>query len=140
MGVTMFRLSEVTVFPHSANEVLSKLAHAHAAKDTDIQTVLPERTAPSQIIASQFLCGLDGHHQLRTSSCFLEKLSKVRFEGLLTVLTVRVKCTGTLFKCAQKIRAALVLHSRAYFTKFVQCFQTVKKLDFKSAAFWTFDV
>ena len=42
------------------------------AAEIDIQRVLPLLTAPSQMIASQFLNGLRLHHQLSTVSCFLE--------------------------------------------------------------------
>ena len=80
----MFLLNEVTVLPHSAKDVSSNAENAHATNETDIHRVLPERTAPSQIIASKFLSGLDGHHQESTRSCFSEKLSKVLFLRLLT--------------------------------------------------------
>ena len=110
MGVTILRRREVTVLPHRAKEVLSKAENAHAVKETDMHIVFPLRTAPSQIIASRFLWGLDGHHQLRTSSCFREKLSNERAELLLTVLTVRMKSFCAVFKSAEKVRTAFALN------------------------------
>ena len=50
----MLRLSDVTVFPHIANEPSRKLQKAQNTKDNDIHSVFPERTAPSHISASRY--------------------------------------------------------------------------------------
>ena len=50
-GVTMFLRTASTDRPHSAKEVSPKQQHAHATKERNMTIVLPERTAPSQMIA-----------------------------------------------------------------------------------------
>lgn len=54
-GVTRFLLRDVTVLPQIAKLCPENRQNAHAMKLSDIQVVLPLRTAPSQIMASQFL-------------------------------------------------------------------------------------
>ena len=68
----MLRRAEATVLPQTAKEQPLKVSIAQDMKETAMQTVLPERTAPSQIIPSQSRYGDEGSHHLRTLSCFAE--------------------------------------------------------------------
>ena len=52
-GETRLRRKEVTVLPHSAKVPSSKALSAQNTNDSDIQSVLPLRTAPSQMTASR---------------------------------------------------------------------------------------
>ena len=47
------RRSEAIVLPQRANERSLNAENAHATNDTEVHRVLPERTAPSQIMPSQ---------------------------------------------------------------------------------------
>ncbi len=135
----MFLLSEVTVLPHSAKDVSSNAENAHATNETDIHTVLPERTAPSQIIASKFLSGLDGHHHESTRSCFSEKLSKVLFLRLLTRI-IPAQSTRTAVKRREEIRIFSRRSSIAQLAESVERLEPVEKFDLKSSAFRAFDI
>ena len=70
--VITFLLSEAIVLPQIAKAVSSKAENAQKINEMDIQSVLPDLTAPSHIIASRFLYGDDGHHQVSAVSCFSE--------------------------------------------------------------------
>ena len=59
----MFRSAERTVFPHSAKFMPEKPCIAHSRKAAVIRTVLPVRTAPSQMIAPRPCWELPLHHQ-----------------------------------------------------------------------------
>ena len=54
-GVITFLFSEVTVLPQIAKAVPSKAEKAQAINEIDIQSVLPDLTAPSQMMASRIL-------------------------------------------------------------------------------------
>ena len=133
IGVIMFLLSEVTVLPHSAKDVSSNAENAHATNETDIQTVLPERTAPSQIIASKFLSGLDGHHQESTRSCFSEKLSKCCFA--FTHTHHPAQSTRAAVKRREEIRIFSRRSGIAQLAKSVERLEPVEKFDLKSPPF-----
>ena len=53
----MFRSTAPTDFPQNANAQLLKLPIAHRKNDSDMIEVLPERTAPSQMMASNLEYG-----------------------------------------------------------------------------------
>ena len=72
IGVTMLRFSELTVLPQAAKLPPLKVVNAQNTNDKNITTVLPLRTAPSQIIASQNRYLLALHHHKSTCICFLE--------------------------------------------------------------------
>jgi hypothetical protein len=62
------RLDDIAVYCQgiNANVPPLKFAMAHAAKESDIQSVLPLRTAPSQITASTSVLGIQPHSPIES--------------------------------------------------------------------------
>lgn len=126
-GSKTFLWTDVIVFPQIANEQPLKQVIAQLTNPIDIQIVLPERTAPSQIIASiERYFGLVHHES--ASFCFLE--------NCLNLIIVIISASG---KCLQKIgsgRRSVFLGR--IFIDTLHCFLPVEKLDFNSPALYLF--
>lgn len=120
-----FRFRAVIVLPQMANVPSRKLVIAQLTNPIDMETVLPLRTAPSQMIASYArYCGIV--HQESVSRCLGEK--GFSFVSILL-------CTGT---CERRQQILCCLLSCCRICIFIHAFQgtlPIEEVQFHTAVF-----